>query len=183
MSTAQTVDIIDHFTERTSPRTNHLFPVQRQMESALNRFLFSMVKVPSRDLEGWRQEDWMIRLVIWQKVMMCDGPHKYTDVITIILENSDSLPGLMSTVAILSLLSPPTIQPEDIQHLINNDVNHISSHSSISGLRFLRCTSSCENGLQVHIVNLWNEMLLYQLTDDINFNFPGCIRPRQAWCK
>lgn len=116
MSTAQTVDIIDHFTERTSPGMNHLFPVHRQMESALNRFLFSMVEVPSRDLEleGWRQEDWMIRLVIWQKVMMCARPEKYTDVITIILENSDSLPGLMSTVAILSLLPPPTIQPEDI---------------------------------------------------------------------
>lgn len=51
MSAAHTADIIDRFTERPSPRTNHLLPAQRQMESALKRFLFGAMEVASRDLE------------------------------------------------------------------------------------------------------------------------------------
>lgn len=57
-----TADIIDHYTERTSPRTNHLLPVEQQMESALNCFHFNVVEVPSRDpeLEGWgRRTAWL----------------------------------------------------------------------------------------------------------------------------
>lgn len=52
---AHTADIIDHYTERTSPRTNHLLPAEQQMESALNCFHFNTVEVPSRD-PSWRAE-------------------------------------------------------------------------------------------------------------------------------
>ena len=63
---AHSADIIDHYTERTSPRTNHLLPIERQMESALHCFHFNMVEVPSWDpeLEGRRQKDCIIRLGI-----------------------------------------------------------------------------------------------------------------------
>lgn len=36
-------DIIDHYTESNSPRTNHPLPVEKQMESAFNCFLFSLL--------------------------------------------------------------------------------------------------------------------------------------------
>ena len=53
VSAAHTTDIIDH-TEGTSPKKNHVFPIEQQMESALNCFPFNMVEVPSWDplLEG-----------------------------------------------------------------------------------------------------------------------------------
>lgn len=65
---AHAAEIIDHYTEGASVSTNHLLPTERRMESALFcRLLFNMVEVPlwEQELEGWRQNDGMIRLGIW----------------------------------------------------------------------------------------------------------------------
>lgn len=55
-SAAHNADTTDHYTERTSPRTNHLLSIERQMESSLNCSHFNTVRMPSWDseLEGWR---------------------------------------------------------------------------------------------------------------------------------
>lgn len=48
---ANVANIIDHYTEWTSPRWNHLLPSEQQMESALYCFHFNTKEVSSWDTE------------------------------------------------------------------------------------------------------------------------------------